>query len=275
MKVCAALVLLSISLFAAGQTPTPSTKKAASPQTKKTPSASATPSGKPTAVLHTTVGDMKCELFPDKAPLAVSNFIGLSSGKKDWTNPVNGQKVHGKPLYDGVVFHRVIPNFMVQSGDPLGTGFGNPGYTFKDELDAELLFDRPGRLAMANSGPNTNGSQFFITEVAYPSLNPCLDEGGCRRGNRQVPKNSGYTLFGQCDAASVELVKKIAHGTCQGGVPCDFQNSKLQEPVRIKHIEILNAPAGPAKPSPTGGKGTGKTGAAKSPQPKPSPTPQK
>jgi len=217
---------------------------------------------------------MKCELFPDKAPLAVSNFIGLSTGKKEWTNPATGQKVRGKPLYDGVIFHRVIPNFMVQSGDPLGTGFGNPGYTFKDELDADLLFDRPGRLAMANSGPNTNGSQFFITEVAYPSLNPCLDEGGCRRGNRQVPKNSGYTLFGQCDAASVDLVKKIAHGTCQGGVPCDFQNSKLQDPVKIKHIEILNAPAAPAKPSPTGSK-TGKTGTAKGPQPKPTATPQK
>jgi len=211
------LILLSFSLAAAGQTGTPT----GSPQTKKAPAkatgATTTTAKTPQAILHTTVGDMKCELFPDKAPKTVDNFIGLATGKRDWTNPSTGQKVHGKPLYDGVPFHRVIPGFMVQSGDPMGTGMGNPGYKFQDELNADLLFDRPGRLAMANSGPNTNGSQFFITEVAYPSLNPCLDEGGCQRGNRMVPKNSGYTLFGQCDAASVELVKKIAAGPCQGG----------------------------------------------------------
>jgi peptidyl-prolyl cis-trans isomerase A (cyclophilin A) len=278
MLVRIVLILLSVSLAAAAQTASPT----ALPQTKKTPAkAAASPatSAKPLqAILHTTAGDMKCELFPDKAPKAVANFIGLATGKKDWTNPSTGQKVHGKPLYDGVIFHRVIPNFMIQSGDPMGTGYGNPGYTFADELDADLLFDRPGRLAMANSGPNTNGSQFFITEVPYPSLNPCLDEGGCVRGNRTAPKNSGYTLFGQCDASAVELVKRIARGNCQGGVPCDFQNSKLLDPVKITHIEILNAPGTAPKPAvakPSAAKPGGKTSAAKpAASAKPSPTPQ-
>src|SRR5262245_26208546 len=268
------LILLSFSLAGAGQTATPT----ASPETKKAPAkaaaASTTSAKTPQAILHTTVGDMKCELFPEKAPKAVDNFIGLATGKRDWTNPGTAQKVHGKPLYDGVIFHRVIPGFMVQSGDPAGTGMGSPGYKFEDELNADLLFDRPGRLAMANSGPNTNGSQFFITEVAYSSLNPCLDEGGCLRGSRMVPKNSGYTLFGQCDAASVELVKKIAAGPCQGGATCNGYNSKPQNPVKINHIEILNAPGtskpAAAKPSavkPAPGKATA--------PPKPSPTPQK
>src|SRR5262249_56175318 len=214
MMVRSVLILLSFNLAAIGQTATPSP----SSQTKKAPAkapAATTAPKPPQAILHTTVGDMKCELFPDKAPKAVDNFIGLATGKKDWTNPLSGQKVHGKALYDGVIFHRVIPNFMIQSGDPIGTGYGNPGFKFADELNADLLFDRPGRLAMANSGPNTNGSQFFITEVAYPSLNPCLDEGGCQRGNRMVPKNSGYTLFGQCDAATADPVKTIAPAPCQ------------------------------------------------------------
>src|SRR5262245_28911799 len=129
MLVRAVLILLSFSLAAIGQSPTPTP----SSQTKKAPAkaASAATSAKtPQAILHTTVGDLKCELFPDKAPKTVDNFIGLASGKKDWTNPVTGQKVHGKPLYDGVIFHRVIPNFMIQSGDPIGTGYGSPGYKF-------------------------------------------------------------------------------------------------------------------------------------------------
>jgi peptidyl-prolyl cis-trans isomerase A (cyclophilin A) len=278
MLVRTVLMLLSFSLAAAAQTANPT----ASPQTKKAPKAAATTATSakpPEAILHTTVGDMKCELFSAQAPQAVANFIGLATGKKDWTNPTTGQNVHGKPLYDGVIFHRVIPNFMIQSGDPMGTGFGNPGYKFADELNADLLFDRPGRLAMANSGPNTNGSQFFITEVPYPSLNPCLDEGGCVRGNRTVPKNSGYTLFGQCDAAAVELVKKIARGTCQGGVPCDFQNSRLQDPVKITHIEILNAPGAATKPAvakPSAAKPAAKSSTPKpAASPKASPTPQK
>lgn len=222
-------------------------KKTGTATTKK-------PAANPTAIIHTTAGDLKCELFPDQAPKAVANFIGLAKGTKDWTNPATGHKVQGKPLYDGVIFHRVIPEFMIQGGDPMGTGTGNPGYQFDDELHADLLFDRPGRLAMANSGPNTNGSQFFITEKEVSFLNPCLDPNGCM-GGRRAP-NSGYTIFGQCDDASVELVKKIARMPCTMG-PCGPQNSRPTDPVKINHIEILNA-GGANKPAT-------KTGATKKP----------
>jgi peptidyl-prolyl cis-trans isomerase A (cyclophilin A) len=170
----------------------------------------------PTAVIDTTVGKLTCTLFPDKAPICVANFIGLATGTKDWTSPVTHQKKHGVPLYDGTIFHRVIPDFMIQGGDPAGKGFGDPGYTFKNETSKDLKFDRPGRLAYANSGPDTNGSQFFITEVAYPSL------------------NGSYTIFGQCDAASVTLVKQIARMSRDAN---DFPN----KPVRINHITITGA----------------------------------
>ena len=121
---------------------------------------------KPTAIINTTVGKMTCTLFPDKAPIGVENFIGLASGTKDWKNPVSGATKHGVPLYDGTIFHRVIPDFMIQGGDPAGNGIGRrSGHKFKNEVSSDLLFDRPGRLAYANAGPNTNGSQFFITEV--------------------------------------------------------------------------------------------------------------
>src|SRR5579872_6285559 len=139
----------------------------------------------PTATIVTSVGKINCTLFPDKAPIGVANFIGLSEGTKEWTSPVTHQKKHGVPLYDGTIFHRVIPNFMVQGGDPAGDGTGDPGFSFKDEFSQDLLFDKPGRLAMANSGPNTNGSQFFITDVPTPHL------------------NGHHTIFGQCDAATV------------------------------------------------------------------------
>ncbi len=186
----------------------------------------------PVAIIHTTAGDLRCELFPDKAPKAVANFIGLATGEKDWTHPGTGKVEHKRPFYDGVIFHRVIPGFMIQGGDPLGTGTGGPGYRFPDELLPDLLFDRPGRLAMANAGPNTNGSQFFITEAAQPGLNPCLDEGGCQRGFRRVPKGTGYTIFGQCDEKSVELVKKIAR------MPTDA-NDRPTAPVKIVRIAIV------------------------------------
>jgi peptidyl-prolyl cis-trans isomerase A (cyclophilin A) len=237
----AALILLCLSLASAAQTAAP--KKAAT----KT-AAAKTP---PMAIIHTTEGDMKCTLFPDQTPLTVANFVGLAKGTKTWKNPTTGAPVHGKPLYDGVIFHRTIPGFVIQGGDPSGTGNGDIGFQFKDELRADLLYDQPGRLAMANSGPNTNSSQFFITEQPIPFLNPCLDANGC--GGRQA--NTGWTIFGQCDAETVELVKKIARMPCQGGAACDNNNSKPQNPVKIKHIEIVGA-GGTAAAKPAAKKAT-------------------
>jgi peptidyl-prolyl cis-trans isomerase A (cyclophilin A) len=176
----------------------------------------ATASGHPTAVIDTTAGKLTCTLFPDKAPIGVANFIGLADGTKDWTSPITHQKKHGVPLYDGTIFHRVIPNFMIQGGDPMGTGTGDPGYAFKNETSSDLKFDRPGRMAYANAGPGTNGSQFFITETAYSSL------------------NGGYTLFGQCDDASVALVKQIARMGRDS-------NDRPYKPVKINHITISGA----------------------------------
>lgn len=122
---------------------------------------------KPTAVIETTAGKLTCTLFPDRAPMGVANFVGLARGTKDWTNPSNNKKEHGVPLYDGTIFHRVIPDFMIQGGDPAGTGMGGPGYKFDDETKGSPhRFDKKGKLAMANAGPNTNGSQFFITVAA-------------------------------------------------------------------------------------------------------------
>jgi peptidyl-prolyl cis-trans isomerase A (cyclophilin A) len=177
----------------------------------------------PTAIIDTTAGKLTCKLFPDKAPIGVANFIGLSEGTKDWTSPVTHQKKHGVPLYDGTIFHRVIPNFMIQGGDPAGNGTGDPGYQFKNETSSDLKFDRPGRLAYANAGPDTNGSQFFITEVPYPSL------------------NGGYTIFGQCDDASVTLVKQIARMGRDS-------NDRPFRPVKINHITIENGGAASAQP---------------------------
>jgi len=185
--------------------------------------------GKPKAIIDTTAGKLTCTLFPDKAPIGVQNFIGLAEGTKDWTNPVTHAKKHGVPLYDGTICHRVIPEFMIQCGDPAGNGSGDPGYAFKNETSPDLKFDRPGRLAYANAGPDTNGSQFFITEVPYPSL------------------NGGYTIFGQCDPASVELVKKIAR------MPRNA-NDMPNHPVKINHITIVkggSAAASKSKPGST------------------------
>ncbi|MGD0989944.1 MAG: peptidylprolyl isomerase [Candidatus Sulfotelmatobacter sp.] len=183
--------------------------------TKAAPSGAAAGSGEPVAVIDTTVGKMHCTLFPDKAPIGVANFIGLATGTKDWKT-VKGATKHGVPLYDGTIFHRVIPNFMIQGGDPAGDGTGDPGYKFKNEVSSDLAFDRPGRLAYANAGPDTNGSQFFITEVAVPHL------------------NGGYTIFGQCDDATVELVKQIAR------MATDPSNNRPFRPVKIIHITIEN-----------------------------------
>jgi peptidyl-prolyl cis-trans isomerase A (cyclophilin A) len=121
------------------------------------------------AEFDTTMGKIVCKLFADEAPKTVDNFIGLAEGTKEFIDPITGKNMK-KPFYDGLVFHRVIPNFMIQGGDPTGTGRGGPGYKFEDEFHHLLRFDKPGKLAMANSGPNTNGSQFFITTVPTPWL---------------------------------------------------------------------------------------------------------
>ena len=144
-----------------------------------------------TATLHTTLGDIVIELFPNHAPKTVENFVGLATGSKEWSDPRTGKKSNEK-LYDGTIFHRVISGFMIQGGDPLGQGFGGPGYQFADEFHGELQFDRPYILAMANSGPGTNGSQFFITVAPTAWL------------------NRKHTIFGEVkDAASQAVVDKI------------------------------------------------------------------
>ena len=167
------------------------------------------------AIFDTSEGSIVCRLFEKDAPKTVANFVELAEGKREWTHPVSRKKSNDH-LYDGTIFHRVIPDFMIQGGDPMGTGTGDPGYAFKNETSNDLKFDRPGRLAYANAGPGTNGSQFFITEVAYASL------------------NGGYTIFGQCDAASVTLVKQIAR---MGRDSSD----RPYKPVKINHITISDA----------------------------------
>ena len=222
-----ALLILALTGLAAAQTSSTTHKSTATKSTAAkpaTPTAATTPAAKQPiqAIFQTTAGDINCTLFPDKAPLTVDNFVGLATGKKDWKNPSNGATMHNRPMYDGTIFHRVIPNFMIQGGDPLGNGSGGPGYSFRDE-QSDLTFDQPGRLAMANSGPNTNGSQFFITEVPTPHL------------------NGHYNIFGQCD--NNELVKQIARAAT------DPRNDRPFTPVKITHVKIVdpNKPAAATK----------------------------
>jgi peptidyl-prolyl cis-trans isomerase A (cyclophilin A) len=241
----AAAVLFSCSLFSQ-QTPTPTPPAQATPATQQTqqsaPQSTASlpdspdlqahpgpqPTG-PTAIFDTSMGQMTCKLYDKQAPIATANFVGLATGSKDWTDPATKQKVHGQPWYDGTTFHRVIPEFMIQGGDRLGTGEGDPGYMFKDEFDPNLNFDVPGRLAMANSGPDTNGSQFFITEVPCPSL------------------DQHYVIFGQCDAHSVLVVQSIAR------VNRDDHDKPI-EPVVLKKVTII--PAGQPVPAASGSSAT-------------------
>lgn len=122
------------------------------------------------ATLQTSQGDIEVRLFPDHAPKTVENFVGLAEGTREWTDPKTGAKRTGRPLYNGTIFHRVIDGFMIQGGDPLGSGRGGPGYRFKDEIHPDLAFTRPYLLAMANVGPGTNGSQFFVTVTPTPWL---------------------------------------------------------------------------------------------------------
>lgn len=227
-----ALGVASLACFAgavAAQQSTPPTAPPANPPAQELPDAptanvpvSVAPNG-PTAVMDTSMGRITCQFYQKQAPQAVANFIALATGGKDWTDPATKKVQRHKPLYNGTTFHRVIPEFMIQGGDPTGTGMGDPGYTFDDEIDPNLNFDRPGRLAMANSGPNTNGSQFFVTEQAYETL------------------NGHYTLFGQCDDASVDVVKAIAR------VPRDSDDKPLS-PVVLQKVTIV--PEGQPVPPP-------------------------
>jgi len=163
------------------------------------------------AVFETNQGTIVAELFPDQTPKTVENFVGLAEGTKPYRDPNLGEMVK-RHFYDGLTFHRIIPGFMMQGGDPQGTGRGGPGYRFEDEIVDSLKFDQPGRLAMANSGPNTNGSQFFITQVPTPHL------------------NGRHTIFGQV-VEGQDVVDKICTqiGT-RTGAP--------KEPVTIKKLTI-------------------------------------
>lgn len=165
------------------------------------------------ATLHTNAGPIRLQLFPNHAPKTVRNFVELADGTRQYTDPRTRQPGSG-PYFDGTISHRVISGFMIQMGDPSGTGRGGPGYTFADEFHPELRFDRPYLLAMANSGPGTNGSQFFITVAPTPHLN-----------NR-------HTIFGQvADEESVKVVDAIAN------TPTDPEDRPLRDVV-IERVEI-------------------------------------
>jgi len=167
----------------------------------------------PTAVFHTSAGDFTVELLPDKAPKTVENFVGLAKGTKTWKHPATNEVMKNKPLYDGTIFHRTISGFMIQGGDPAGTGRGNPGYKFEDEF-SDLVFDKPGLLAMANSGPNTNGCQFFVTVAPTPHL------------------NNKHTIFGRV-IKGMDVVYKIANAPTLPG-------DKPKDTITISGIEILD-----------------------------------
>jgi peptidyl-prolyl cis-trans isomerase A (cyclophilin A) len=172
------------------------------------------------AVIYTSMGNIVCRLFEKDAPKTVANFRGLATGAKPWKDPATGKLKH-TPLYNGTTFHRVIPGFMIQGGDPAGNGEGGPGYEFPDEIDPNRDFDRPGILAMANSGPNTNGSQFFITTAPAPHL------------------NGHFSMFGE-----VVSGQDVADAISQ--VPRNADDKPLT-PVKILRISIRTVPAA-AKP---------------------------
>ena len=171
------------------------------------------------AIVHTSMGDIALDLLPDHAPHTVNNFVGLARGEREWTDPRTGQKT-SRPLYDGTVFHRVIKDFMIQGGDPLGNGTGGPGYQFNDEIHPELAFNEPYLLAMANAGKRmgkgTNGSQFFITVVPTPWL------------------QGKHTIFGKvADQASKDVVDAII------SVPTGA-NDRPASDVVIESVEIVD-----------------------------------
>jgi len=221
MKLTHTLLIPALSVAFAATMLAQTSAKPATPPADDLPDAPAAtaaaliyPNG-PSVVLDTSMGRITCQFYQKQAPKAVANFIALAEGTKDWVDPKTGKKQHNKPYYDGTTFHRVIPEFMIQGGDPTGTGMGDPGFAFDDEFDPNLNFDHSGRLAMANSGPNTNGSQFFITEQAYDAL------------------NQHYTLFGQCDNSGVQVVKTIAR------VERDDKDKPVT-PVVLKKVTIVH-----------------------------------
>jgi peptidyl-prolyl cis-trans isomerase A (cyclophilin A) len=172
------------------------------------------------ATFKTSMGDIEVKLLSKQAPKTVANFVGLASGEKEWTHPVTSEK-STKPLYSGTKFHRVIPGFMIQGGDPRGDGRGTPGYEFEDEFQSGRKFDKPGLLAMANRGPNTNGSQFFIT-VATPSH-----------------LNGRHTIFGEV-VSGYDVAVKISE------VPKSPSDKPLED-VIVKSVEIHEKAPAPAK----------------------------
>lgn len=165
--------------------------------------------GELVATIETSLGELTCRLFEEKAPQTVSNFVGLATGTREWKNPASGKWVN-EPAYDGTTFHRIIRGFMIQGGDRKGDGTGEPGYVIPDEIWPGAKHDRPGLLCMANRGPNTNGAQFFITDAAVAHLD----------GN--------YTIFGECEP--VDVVHRIASVPVRGSAP--------EQPVVIEHVRI-------------------------------------
>ena len=168
------------------------------------------------AAIKTNLGSITVKLFSKDAPKTVKNFVGLATGEREWKNPATGETKMGTPLYTGTIFHRVIEGFMIQGGDPLGTGTGDPGYSFEDEFQSGRTFDRVGLLAMANAGPNTNGSQFFITTSTPTYL------------------NNKHTIFGEVVKGFevVEAISKVPKG----------RGDRPVQPVVIENISISSAP---------------------------------
>jgi peptidyl-prolyl cis-trans isomerase A (cyclophilin A) len=168
-----------------------------------------------TATIHTNKGSFTVKLMPEHAPKTVDNFVGLASGTREWTDPGDGS-TKTEPFYAGTIFHRVIPDFMVQGGDPTGTGRGGPGYQFEDEVEGGPSFDRPGLLAMANAGPGTNGSQFFVTVAATPWL------------------DGRHTIFGEVTDGYdvVEAISKLPTGT----------QDRPNDDVVIERIDVSDQP---------------------------------
>jgi peptidyl-prolyl cis-trans isomerase A (cyclophilin A) len=166
----------------------------------------------------TSMGNIVIRLEEERAPKTVKNFVGLATGTQEWKDPRTGESRRGVPFYDGLVFHRVIPDFMIQGGCPIGQGTGNPGYKFEDEFHPQLRHSGPGILSMANSGPASNGSQFFITEVATPHL------------------DNKHSVFGQA-VAGVDLIGKIARVPKAGSRPA--------QDVKLVKLEIFRSPTPP------------------------------